>query len=126
MEGSVNDFAVRLCRAVPRFEPLLEEYLREPGGFLPYAFMMEVGGYARSAFMSSRESGAPLQADLVALMKFLESEFSRAPESVDDLIHMGFLESLGGPPKPYWRVRELLGPRMRRRIEEIWPSEGVG
>ena len=112
-------FIGRLCVAFPTLRALREEHERDVGELLPYLFLGDVTRHA----VALHGRGTPhAREELASLCRFLEREYVAGSERVRTLIALGFLENLAGPPDPQWRVREALGPALRREIETIWPS----
>src|SRR6266571_222772 len=113
-------FVDRLCNSFPALERLRGEHLREDfGELLPHLFLGDVARHAISLFGSTNELA---RQELRRLCDFLEREYTSGTDSVRDLIALGFLENLAGPPEPYWRIRTLLGSELRKAIEEMWDS----
>lgn len=122
MAASEVAFVDRLCDAFPEVARLREDHLRDQNGeLLPHLFLGDVTRYAIALFESSRE---PARHELTELCRFLEREYTTGTRSVRDLVALGILENMAGPPEPYWRVRTYLGPELRKTIEEMWPAVG--
>ncbi len=119
MDKNEEAFINRLCGALPSMARLNREHLQEHGQLLPYAFLGEVTRYAIKLFEGNTESA---KQELTALCGFLEREYARGTPSVRDLIALGVLENMAGPPEPYWGIRDFLGPSLREEIEHMWPS----
>lgn len=108
----------RVASASPRVAAALDEHVHDHDGLVPIFFLgVDVGRIAVELFL---HGGREELAELDALLAALEEEFATAPPEVDDAIHLGFLEHLADPQG--WRFRERLGPRMRERVETMWPS----
>ena len=120
VDPNVAAFVDRLCSTFPAAERFRSEYPRKYGEFLPYLFLGDVARHAVSLFESTRESA---RQELGRLCGFMEREYMSGTKSVRDLIALGFLENLAGPPEPHWRIRTALGPELRKAIEEMWPSD---
>ena len=99
-----------------RTQHLLDNY----GELLPHLLLGDVARHAISLYESASDS---TKEELGKLCGFMEDEYMSGTNSVQDLIALGFLENLAGPPEPYWRIRTALGPELRKIIEEMWPSE---
>ena len=112
-------FVERLCNEFPTVGRLKIEHLRQNGELLAYVFLGDVARYAISLFESTNDLS---KRELDMLCGFMETEYTSGVPSVRALIALGFLENLAGPPEPYWRIRTLLGPEMRKAIEEMWDS----
>lgn len=117
-DPAVTAFFDRLSAAFPSIARMRDEHERDNGELLPCVLLGDVALDAARRYRADPAS----RVELLPLFDLIEREFTSAPESVNDLIFLGFLESLGGPPNPDWRVRELLGPVTRKAIEGMWPS----
>lgn len=109
---------LELAREFPTVKVLIDENREYYEEDLPHLFLDEVASHAIAMYEAD-----PEDAELHRLLDYLERQFIQGPESVQDLIHVGFLEGLGGPPERGWEVRRLLGPRLRTAIEQIWPAD---
>ena len=122
MDPSERLFFDRLRDAFPGIGRLESEHLRSHGELLSHLFLGEVARHAISLFESGSDSA---NQELGELFGFMEREYASGAPSVRSLIALGFLENLGGPPEPYWRIRTALGPNLRKAIEEMWPAAGT-
>jgi len=120
----VNQLALidRLCKAFPAIARLRNEHIRENGELLAHPFLGDVARHAISLFESTSDVASQ---ELRTLCGFMEREYASATQSVRDLIALGFLENLAGPPEPYWRIRTFLGPDLGKAIEKMWPASGA-
>ena len=122
MDRNETAFIDRLCDAFPSIARLRSEHLQDNyGELLAHLFLGDVARYAISLFDSTSDSA---RRELTSLSGFMEREYTTGTPSVRDLIDLGFLENLAGPPEAYWRIRTVLGPELRKAIEEMWPSGG--
>ena len=122
MDANETSFVDRLSNAFPAVARLRSEHTRENGELLPHPFLGDVARYAISLFESA---GDVTKQELRMLCSFMENEYASGTPSVRALIALGFLENLAGPPEPYWRIRTVLGPELRKAIEEMWPARGA-
>lgn len=119
MDPSERAFIDRLCTAFPAIERMRGDHLREYSELLPHPLLGDVARHAKSLFASTSDSAGQ---ELRVLSDFMEREYASGTSAVRDLIALGFLENLAGPPEPHWRIRTVLGPQLRQVIEEMWPT----
>ena len=122
-EIGVDQLIDELVARFPDTAPLRERVIRENDGeLLPYVFIAGVANRSLAQYMDGQAHGGFVDPEIPGPFACLEEGYVVGDDKVRKLIHAGFLESLKGPPEPYWRVRELLGPRLRSVIESHWPS----
>jgi len=119
MDANETAFIQRLSKAFPALARLRGEHLRENGELLAHPFLGDVARHAISLFESKGDSA---RQELRMLCGFMEREYGSGTPSVRGLIVLRFLENLAGPPEPYWRIRAVLGPELRKAIERMWTS----
>jgi hypothetical protein len=120
METDEALFIDRLSASFRDLQRIREEHIRANDDLLSYVFLGEVAEHAVNTYGDRK---APRE-KIERLFEFLEKEYVSGTPKVRDLIFLGIIENLAGPPEPYWRIRELLGPQMRKAIEETWPQTG--
>jgi len=113
-------FIERAGALSPAIQNAIVEDAADLGQVEPYGIL---GIIARHVIDLYR-MGPQHREEIQRILDFFESEYARGPDSVREIIHLGFLENLGGPPEDGWRTRDLLGPQLRKAIEVIWPSSG--
>lgn len=118
LDPDITAFIDRLCNDFPAIVRIRSKHLRDNGELLPHLFLGDVARHAISLFDTKTKSA---EQELLMLSGFMEREFVAGTRPVRDLIALGFLENLAGPPEPHWHVRTVLGPELRRAIEEMWP-----
>ncbi len=120
-QGGVGPFIDRLCGELPSMQAVRKLHKRNHDAVLPYVFFGDVSREALRWYETNSEQD---REELSRLMAFLECEYVAEGAAVRQLIEQGFLENVAGPPEPHWRIRQKLGPVLRSRIEEMWPTTG--
>ena len=115
-------FVDGLCKSSAIARRVLDESVRDNEEFLLYLFLGDLARAASDLFMSSPGRAAKANKELTELFEAIEQGYRNGSKNVRGVIAVGFLEGLGGPPHPDWRVRRLLGSKTRNAIERIWPS----
>ena len=59
------------------------------------------------------------ESHIVGILDKLENEFCTGSNAVKELISVSFIEHLPRSPNPGFEIRTMLGPCMRREMDEI-------
>ena len=118
----VERFIEDMCEAVPALRPILE-LERSRGYSVSMMTMGEMTRVAKEWHLAELRDPSRPSKELREMFAFLESRYPSSTEQIRMVIDEEFLENLKGPADPQWRIRELLGPALRKRIEVIWSSK---
>ena len=92
----------RLCDAFPVLGPIRDEHHREEfREFLLYAFMGDVSRRLFDLFEAANRGGVAEREELSRVLEFFEFEYAQGVEGVKEVIDLGLLENLAGPPEPH-------------------------
>jgi hypothetical protein len=107
-----QDLLTRLVERFPALEPLLHEHLRDQDGeLLPYLLLADVARWAQESFPSDPQ----LVGDV---LDWLEEEYERAEAAEQDLIGLGFVETI--PYRPAGApLLTRLGPELTKVAAEL-------
>jgi hypothetical protein len=113
-----NEEGVALCKRLAEqlldLEALLSEHIEDNfGDILPHLFMADVERWLE-AQVAARQS-----ANAKRLLSYLDSELARGSPALDELLSASFLEHLPIPENDSLGIRTLLGPHLRRHLENM-------
>lgn len=107
-----QDLAARLVETFPVLQPHMDEHLQDmKGELLPYLLMADIARWAQATMASDPQ----LVGDVV---DWLEREFDAAAPPEQDLIGLGFVETIPFPPEGAPLLLRL-GPSLTRVAREI-------
>ena len=102
----------RLTTEIRELKPLLQQHLVDQDGDMqPYVLMADVAHWAH-------ETSTQVPDRVAQLMRRLEQEFATGDGEMQDLIGVGFVETLPESPEGD-AVLGLLGPRLRELAEDM-------
>jgi hypothetical protein len=122
-----SQFINRLVLAVPEFESVYRDHLRDQEGeLLPHVLMGDFTRWFRATYLEAvggSRTSALAQERLHRSADFLESAWQREEAApgyslVSELLSVSFLENLLGEPE-YDGVKEVLGPGLRSQLAII-------
>ena len=121
----MSDHTVSFVRSmVERFPSLygpLEGHIRDNyGEVLPHVFFGDVTRYVVSLLLAARSgSNLPRRRELRDILNYLEEAYASGDEEVRGLISVSFLENLPRSDESGAKLREMVGPNLRRQLQAI-------
>ncbi len=120
--GPTREFIQQLLEAVPELHPVIDDHVSFNEELLPYVVFGDITRWIIELHRSSTASApSDSQSDeiLERILAFLEHAYaSNATDpQVRNLIGVSFLEELDQAGVDYPRLKDRLGPHLRRELE---------
>ena len=107
MSASTEAFSRLTTQAAPSLKPVLDEHLTDFDEMLPHLYFGDVSRWVSAEI--AKPSPSP---EVDALLKLLESSYPQAPDDVQNLIDVSFVEMVEDDPA----VVRLFGPNLMARV----------
>ncbi len=111
MSEATEAFVRNVVSTIPTLQPMFEEHMRDNfEEMLPHMFFGDV-----ARWFDSELANDPKSPEAIRLAQYLESVYETAPEDVQNVIYVSFVENLenNGPGV------DALGPRLKEAAKEL-------
>src|SRR5262244_661104 len=114
-------FVEVLTEMFPSLKSILATHLEDNfGEILPHVFMADVARWAIELFMTTERKNLTAdeqRSELARLLAFLEDAYAKDGPEIEEMISVSFLEHLPRPNEAGWKIRDLVGPKLKEQLE---------
>jgi hypothetical protein len=112
----LEDFVAELLVHVPELRSVYDEHINDNDELLPHMFL---GDVTRYVVRQVEDNAIDTSQSVSRILCLFENEIVNANEDIQELISVSFLENLCGHEDIVTRLGSLMGPNLRKELENF-------